>query len=202
MWEFLRGGGPVMFLLVIASMTGIAFIIERGLALRRSKVIPPYVETALENCRTPQDLPRLVQISQSNPSPISRLILLALDHLKESKEENADLIETRARQEVTKLERGLVILEIVVGIGPLMGLVGTVHGLIRLFADLGKTGITDNTQLASGISIALNTTLMGLIVAIPALIAWSYYTKKVEVMAIDMEAMLDKFLRHQYRQKS
>ena len=199
MWEFLRAGGPVMFLLVIASMVGIAFIIERGLALRRAKVIPPYVETALENCRAPSDLPRLVQISQSNPSPVSRLILLAHDHLKEPKEENADLIETRARQEVTKLERGLVILEIVVGIGPLMGLVGTIHGLIKLFGDLGRTGVTDNTQLAAGISIALNTTLMGLIVAIPALIAWSYYTKKVEVMAIDMEAMMDKFLRHQYR---
>jgi biopolymer transport protein ExbB len=199
MWEFLRAGGPVMFLLVLASMVGVAFIIERGLALRRTKVIPPYVETALENCRAPSDLPRLIQISQSNPSPISRLILLSHDHLKEPKEENADLIETRARQEVTKLERGLVILEIVVGIGPLMGLVGTIHGLIRLFGDLGRTGVTDNTQLAAGISIALNTTLMGLIVAIPALIAWSYYSKKVEVMAIDMEAMMDKFLRNQYR---
>jgi biopolymer transport protein ExbB len=202
MWEFLRAGGPVMFLLVIASMVGVAFIIERGLALRRAKVIPPYVETALENCRAASDLPRLLQISQSNPSPISRLILLANDHLKEPKDENSDLIETRARQEVTKLERGLVILEIIVGIGPLMGLVGTIHGLIRLFGDLGLAGITDNTKLAAGISIALNTTLMGLIVAIPALVAWSYYTKKVEVMAIDMEAMMDKFLRQQYRQKS
>jgi biopolymer transport protein ExbB len=202
MWEFLRAGGPVMFLLVLASLTGVAFIIERGLALRRAKVIPPYVETALENCRAPSDLPRLLQISQSNPSPMSRLIQLAHDHLKEPKDENSDLIETRARQEVTKLERGLVILEIIVGIGPLTGLVGTLHGLIRLFGDLGRTGVTDNTQLAAGISIALNTTLMGLIVAIPALIAWSYYTKKVEVMAIDMEALMDKFLRHQYRQKS
>jgi biopolymer transport protein ExbB len=202
MWDFLRAGGPVMFLLVIASLVGVAFIIERGLALRRTKVIPPYVETALENCRAQSDLPRLLQIAQSNPSPISRLILLAQDHIKEPRDENTDLIETRARQEVTKLERGLVILEIIVGIGPLMGLVGTIHGLIRLFSDLGMAGITDNTKLAGGISIALNTTLMGLVVAIPALVAWSYYTKKVEVMAIDMEALMDKFLRHQYRQKS
>lgn len=200
MWEFLRAGGPIMFLLVIASITGIAFIIERGLALRRSKVIPPYVETALENCRTPGDLPRLLQICQSNPSPISRLVQVAHEHIKEPKEENAELVETRARQEVTKLERFLVLLEIIVGIGPLMGLVGTIHGLIRLFGDLGVAGVTDNTKLAAGISIALNTTLMGLIVAIPALVAWSYYTKKVEVLAIDMEALMDKFLRQQYRQ--
>src|SRR5690349_2415141 len=108
MWEFLRAGGPIMFLLVIASMVGVAFIIERGLALRRSKVIPPYVETALENCRTAADVPHLLQICQSNPSPLSRLTQVAHEHLKEPKEENADLVETRARQEVTKLERGLV----------------------------------------------------------------------------------------------
>jgi biopolymer transport protein ExbB len=202
MWEFLRAGGPVMFLLVLASIVGVAFIIERGLALRRANVIPPYVETALENCRTPADLPRLLQICQSNPSALSRLTLLAHDHLKEPKEENEDLIETRARQEVVKLERGLVVLEIVVGIGPLMGLVGTVHGLIRLFGELGSAGLTDNTRLAAGISIALNTTLMGLVVAIPALVAWSYYSKKVEVLAIEMEAQLDKFLRQQYRHQA
>jgi biopolymer transport protein ExbB len=90
-------------------------------------------------------------------------------------------------------------LEIVVGIGPLLGLVGTVHGLIRLFGQLGQSGLTDNTKLAAGISVALNTTLMGLLVAIPALVAWSYYSKKVENLAVDMEALLDRFLRQQYR---
>lgn len=199
MWEFLRAGGPVMYLLVLASIIGVAFIIERGFALRRVNVVPPYVETALENCRAPGDLQRLLQICQSNPSAISRLVITGADHLKEPKDENEDLIETRARQEVVKLERGLVVLEIVVGIGPLMGLVGTVHGLIRLFGELGQAGLTDNTRLAAGISIALNTTLMGLVVAIPALVAWSYYSKKVEVLAIEMEALMDKFLRQQYR---
>src|SRR5687767_2394676 len=201
MWEFLRAGGPVMFLLVIASIVGIAFTIERGLALRRMKVIPPNVETALDNCRTPADLPRLAQVCHGNPSPLSRLTLLAQDHLQEPKDETVDLLETRARQEVVKLERGLVILEIIVGIGPLLGLVGTIHGLIKLFGELGKTGLTDNTALSAGISVALNTTLMGLLVAIPALVAWSYYSKKVENLAVDLEALLDRFLRHQYRGK-
>jgi biopolymer transport protein ExbB len=202
MVDFLKAGGPVMFILVLASIVGVAFIIERGLALRRAKVVPPYVETALENCKTPADLPRLKQICEGNPSPISRLTLSASEHLKEPKAETAELIETRARQEIVKLERGLVILEIVVGIGPLLGLVGTIHGLIRLFGELGQSGLTDNTRLAAGIAIALNTTLMGLVVAIPALVAWSYYSKKVENYAIELEALLDKFLRQQYRLKS
>jgi biopolymer transport protein ExbB len=199
MWEFLKAGGPIMFLLVIASIVGIAFTIERGLALMRKKVIPPEVETALDNSKSVTDLPRLAQVCHSAPSALSRLALLAHDHLRDPKDETVDLLETRARQEVVKLERGLVILEIVVGIGPLLGLVGTVHGLIRLFGELGASGLTDNTKLAAGISVALNTTLMGLLVAIPALVAWSYYSKKVENLAVDMEALLDRFLRQQYR---
>jgi biopolymer transport protein ExbB len=71
--------------------------------------------------------------------------------------------------------------------------------LIRLFGELGQSGLTDNTKLSAGISVALNTTLMGLLVAIPALVAWSYYSKKVENLAVDMEALLDRFLRQQYR---
>jgi biopolymer transport protein ExbB len=102
---------------------------------------------------------------------------------------------------VIKLERGIVVLEIVVGIAPLLGLVGTLHGLISLFASLGTAGVTDNAALAKGISIALNTTLMGLIVAIPSLIAWSYYNKRVETLAVEMESICDQFLRNQYRQK-
>jgi biopolymer transport protein ExbB len=199
MWEFLKAGGPIMFLLVIASIVGIAFTIERGLALMRKKVIPPEVETAMDNSKSVTDLPRLAQVCHNTPSALSRLALLAYDHLRDPKDETVDLLETRARQEVVKLERGLVILEIVVGIGPLLGLVGTVHGLIRLFGELGASGLTDNTRLAAGISVALNTTLMGLLVAIPALVAWSYYSKKVENLAIDMEALLDRFLRQQYR---
>lgn len=202
MWEFLRAGGPVMFLLVLASIVGIAFTIERGLALRRSKVIPPHLQTAIENCKTQADLPRLSQTCHNSPSPLSRLTLVGVDHLKEPKDETVDLLETQARQEVVKLERGLVILEIVVGIGPLLGLVGTIHGLTQLFGELGKSGLADNTRLAAGIAVALNTTLMGLLVAIPALVSWSYYSKKVENLAIEMEGLLDRFLRQMYRHKS
>ncbi len=199
LWEFLRAGGPIMFFLVLASIVGVAFIIERGLALRWKKVIPPRVENALDTSRTPEDLPRLVEICQNEPSPLSRLILTAQENLRFPKPDNADTVETRARHEITKLERGLVILEIVVGIGPLLGLVGTIHGLIRLFGELGKSGAADNSVLAAGIAVALNTTLMGLLVAIPSLIAWSYYSKKVEVLAIEMETLCERFLRIHYR---
>ena len=188
-----------MWVLVATSVVGIAFIIERGLALRWKKIIPPTVEEAAINCRRKEEIPSLVQACQSNPSPMSTLLLQAQEHINWPKQENVDSIETRARHEVVQLERGLVILEIVVGIAPLLGLVGTLHGLITLFGDLGKAGLGDNSALAKGISIALNTTLMGLIVAIPSLIAWSYYNKKVENLAVEMEAICEQFLRNLYR---
>jgi len=203
MFEFLRAGGPVMYFLVLTSIVGAAFIIERGLALRWKTVIPPEVEEAVERCvAKPDEGAAIVErVCKAQPSPISRLLLTAHEHLDWPKQENTDSIETRARHEVIKLERGLVILEIIVGIAPLTGLVGTLHGLITLFAGLGSAGVSDNAALAKGISIALNTTLMGLIVAIPSLIAWSYYNKKVETLAVEMESVCDRFLRCQYRDK-
>jgi biopolymer transport protein ExbB len=201
MWDFIRAGGPVMFFLILTSIAGATFIIERGLALRLKKVIPPEVEEAVERCGMKDGLLAVERTCRAHPSPISRLLLQAKEHLDWPKQDNTDAIETRARHEMIQLERGLVILEIIVGIAPLMGLVGTLHGLISLFASLGGAGISDNSALAKGISIALNTTLMGLIVAIPSLIAWSYYNKKVETLAVEMEALCEQFLRCQYRDK-
>ncbi len=201
MWDFLKAGGPVMFLLVLTSIVGLTFIIERGLALRWRRVIPKEIEEAVAQCHEPADSERVANISSVSNSPTARLLVLAHEHLDWPKQDNIESVETAARREVIQLDRGLVILEIIVGIAPLMGLVGTLHGLITLFASLGSVGVSDNAALAKGISIALNTTLMGLIVAIPSLIAWSYYTKKVETLAIEMEALCGRFLRSQYRDK-
>jgi biopolymer transport protein ExbB len=191
----------IIGVLLVTSLVGLTFIIERGLALRKSRIIPSAVEGALENCRTPEDLPMLRRICQQHPSPLSRILLLADRHRHWDKEENSRGLETSARHEVSKLERGLIVLEIVVGVAPLLGLVGTVYGLIALFAGLGTAGMGDNNVLAKGIALALNSTLLGLITAIPSLIAWSYYNKKVENHAIEMASLCDGFLRQLYHQQ-
>lgn len=198
MFEFFQAGGVFMIFLLATSIVGLAFIIERAFALRWRRVIPAEVENALNRCFVPEDLADLKEVCQSRPSSFSRLVLTAHDHLQRPREENVDAIETRARHEVLQLERGLVVLEIVVGIAPLLGLVGTIHGLIRLFGDLGRTGLADNSVLAAGIAIALNTTLMGLLIAIPSLIAWSYYSKKVETLSVEMATLCDEFLCRYY----
>lgn len=199
MLTFLEVGGPFMYLLLLTSVVGFAFILERGWALRWQRVVPPEVQQAVADCQSAESVDQLKEICLRKPSPLGRLLVLAADQLHWPIAENVDAVQTRARQEILLLERGLVVLEVVVGIAPLLGLVGTLHGLIVLFGDLSRVGLGDNAALARGISIALYTTLTGLLIAIPSLIAWSYYTKKVESLAVEMETLCDEFLRRQYR---
>lgn len=188
-------------LLILTSIVGVAFIVERGMALRWRKVIPIEVQSALESCQSPQDVPMLRRVCQQHDSPLARLLILGADHMHWPKEENVDALQTRARQEITRLERGLVVLEIIVGIAPLLGLVGTIAGMMALFGNIGQAGLNDAARLAKGIAFILNATLLGLLIAIPSLIFWSYYSKKVETIAVELEGMCDEFIRRQYRQE-
>lgn len=188
----------VYILLIITSIVGLTFIVERGLALRWRKVLPQSIESAVASCKEPDDVPMLRRVCEQSPSPLSRLLLLAAGHLEWPKADNVDAVQTLARHEIVRLERGLVVLEIIVGIAPLLGLVGTIIGMMTVFGDLGQTGLNDAAKLAQGIALILRATLLGLLIAIPSLIFWSYYTKKVETFAVEMEALCDEFIRRQY----
>jgi len=191
----------VYILLGLTSVTGLTFIIERGVALRWGRVIPSEIEAAVESCQSPVDVPMLQRVCEQHKSPIGRLLLLAIQHLPWPKQENEDALQTRARHEIARLERGLVIIEIIVGIAPLLGLVGTIAGMMTLFGDIGKAGLIEAPMLAKGIALILNATLMGLLIAIPSLIFWSYYSKKIESLAVEMETLCEEFVRRQYREE-
>ena len=188
----------IYILLGLTSVVGVAFVCERAWMLRWGKVVPRDIARALERCRSQDDLKALRAACERRPSPLGRLVLLALDRLDWPKADNVDTIQTAARHEIVRLERGLVVLEIIVGIAPLLGLVGTIIGMITVFGNIGQTGLNDASKLAQGISVILQTTLIGLLIAIPALIAWSYFSKKVEVLAVEMEALCDDFVRRVY----
>ncbi len=194
MLESIRDAGPFMWLLVVLSVVSLTLIFDRAWALRRARVLPTVLTDAIAD-RQPSELRIL---SRASSSPLGRLTLSVVDHLGWPKAENAGALEVCARQEVAKLERGLVVLEIIVGIAPLLGLVGTLYGIIPLFGDFGKAVSGDNTLLAKGIAAALNKTLAGLMVAIPSLVAWSYFNKKVESLAVELEGVCDMLLRRLY----
>ena len=191
----------VLILLLITSVTGLAFVIERGLALRSHRVIPPEVESAVESCQKREDVPMLKSVCEKHPSALSRLLLVATEHLDWPKSENVDAVQTQARHELIRLERGLVVLEVIVGVAPLLGLVGTIVGMMSAFGGLGQTGLNDIAKLAADIGTILKATLWGLLLAIPALIAWSYFTKKVEELGVQMERLCEGFVRRQYREE-
>jgi biopolymer transport protein ExbB len=189
----------VYILLGLTSVAGLGVILWRAWMLRWSKVAPPPVLSSLEACRVPRDLDQLRLVCQCHPSPLGRLLLFASDHLDWPKAENVSSLETAARREVVRMERGLVVLETIIGIAPLLGLVGTIVGMMTVFNGIGET--VNNASLAQGISVILQATLIGLLIAIPALVAWGYFSKKVEVFTVELETLCDAFIRRQYADK-
>ncbi len=190
----------IVGVLVAASLISVFLIVERGITLRRSKVIPGRLAESQTVCRTQDDLLSLRTACNHEPSPYGRLLSCCIDNLHLSRDENMEMLQTRARAEVVKMEHGIVVLEIITGVAPLLGLVGTIFGLITLFKGMGVESTSEQTAMFSeGISIALQATLLGLVVAIPSLVGWSYFNRKIETMVVEMENLCDEFLRSQYR---
>src|SRR5205814_8092130 len=108
----------VYALLILTSVVGLAFIVERGFVLRWRKVVPPEIEAAVESCESPEDVPMLRRVCQQHDSPLSRLLALAADHLDWPNADNEASLQTRARHEIVRLERRPVALDISVGSAP------------------------------------------------------------------------------------
>src|SRR5437016_10521710 len=129
----------------------------------------------------------------------SGIVGVALGHLRWPRSENVEAVQTRARHEMVRLEKGLVVLEVIIGIAPLIGLIGTVSGLVHVFASLGVSASSaDPKQIARGISEALNCSVFGLGIAVPSLIGFVYFSKKVEVLSVEMESLVTDLLSKCY----
>lgn len=190
----LLDGGPFVWLLLGLSVTALTVVLERVWSLRRDRILPRPLMDALAD----GDVARLRGSCQAQPSPMARLILSILDHLPWPKAENVAALEVRARQEIAGLERGLVVLEIIVGIAPLLGLVGTIYGIIPLLGDFGSNLQADNAFIAKGMSVALYKTVLGLLVAMPTLAAWSLFNKRIELLGLELESVCDVLMRRHY----
>jgi biopolymer transport protein ExbB len=189
-WGFFVSGGVFMIPLSLCSLVSLMFIIERGMALRRSRILPEELVQAILNLRAGDPPQGLANQAAPGTSTLARLVRVCLEHLPWSKAENVEAVQTRARREITQMERGLIVLEIITGIGPLLGLLGTVSGLVTVFGGIASTGLDiEGIIIARGIAEALNTTVAGLVIAIPSLIAHAYYTKRVESLAVEMESL-------------
>src|SRR5205814_9800326 len=181
------------------SLVALTTIILRTIALRKKIVLPPEIEGEIERL-VPGAIPdRLGRMVNHDPSALGRITRVALQNLRWPRSENIEAVQTRARHEMMQLERGLVVLEVIIGIAPLIGLIGTVSGLVHVFASLGVSATSaDPKQIARGISEALNCTVFGLGIAVPSLIAFVYFSKKVEVLSVEMESLVTELLSKCY----
>lgn len=190
-WDFFRAGGLFMWPLLVCSILTVTTIIHRWLALRRKNVLPLVIESEIERLVPGGSAERLTRIVQNDDSSLARLVRIALQNLRGPRNETVEVVETRARHELVVLERGLIVLEVITGIAPLLGLIGAVSGLVHVFSALGiSSGASNTQQVARGIAEALNATVFGLSIAVPSLVGFSYFSKKIEVMSVEMETLV------------
>src|SRR5881397_3680571 len=200
---FFAKGGIFMWPLLVCSIVSLTVIILRTLALRERNVLPLTIESEMERLAPGANPERLLRIVQHDASSLARIVRVALAHLRWPRSENVDAVQTRARHEMVRLEKGLVVLEVIIGIAPLIGLIGTVSGLVHVFAHLGlSSGASDTRQIALGIAEALNATVFGLSIAVPTLIGFSYFSRKVEVMSVEMETLVVELINKCYYGRS
>lgn len=186
-WQFLVKGGIMMIPLAICSILGLAIVIEKAISLKRKKVIVPEIVNVLENIKGPDDVGLALSICEKHQGPFANVIRVGLENRRLPKDEIKEAVEDQGRQEVHTLERGLVILDTIAGIAPLLGLLGTVIGILKVFNVIAELGVGQATALSGGISEALITTVVGLSIGIPAVVVYNYFTNKAEELVLEIE---------------
>ncbi|MDN3510040.1 MAG: MotA/TolQ/ExbB proton channel family protein [Candidatus Jettenia sp. CY-1] len=185
--EWLLGGGPIMIPLLICSVLSLAVIIERAINLRRNKILKPEIIQTIEAIRNADDIPFAISKCEVISGPFSNLLrrILINNHL--TREEKFIDIQAAGRQETKVLERRLLVLEVITAVAPLLGLLGTVLGLENIFGIISELGLGQAKAFSAGLAEAIRTTVFGLFIAIPSLVAYSYFDKKVDTFVLEME---------------
>lgn len=201
MYLMLRDAGWPIWFLLLASIIALALIFERMLSLRRSKVVPSgLLDAALADYAAHGVTPEAMHSLEAH-SPLGRVLAAGLRNVGGSREVMKESIEEAGRAVTHELERFLTTLGTIASISPLMGLFGTVVGMIEIFGSQGPSG-GNPQQLAHGISIALYNTGFGLIIAIPAMIAYRHFRALVEGFVVDMEQQAVRLVESIYGQRS
>ncbi|HLA71130.1 MAG TPA: MotA/TolQ/ExbB proton channel family protein [Steroidobacteraceae bacterium] len=187
MWELVRAGGPFMWPIIACSIAAVGILLERLWTLQRKRVLPQeLIKKVSDLAENNQVTPKVIEALEKN-SPLGRVLAAALANRHRGRGIMMERVQDTGRHIVHELERFLNSLGTIASISPLLGLLGTVAGIIRAFNAVMLGGMGDPSKLAGGISEALVTTAGGLAVAIPSFIAYRYLRGKVERIVIEME---------------
>lgn len=190
--EFLSKGGVFMVPLALTSIVAVMAILYKLLSLSRGRVVPRVLANDVDHFhqRVLADKvePVMAEIGEGR-STLARLAGIALKHRGRPREEITRAVESAAREETLHLHAGIGVIDMIITVAPLLGLLGTASGLVTIFQHLGETD--DHIAIARGIAEALTTTIAGLAIAVPCVVAHSYFTRRIEVLTARLESLLE-----------
>lgn len=186
-FELVTSGGWLMVPIILCSIVAVAIVGERFWALKQEKVVPSNLVAQVWQLHQKQQLDKQRLTLLRDSSPLGRILAAGLINMQHDRDVMKEAIEETGRQVVIELERFLNTLGTIASIAPLLGLLGTVIGMIKVFAAITSQGVGNPTVLAGGISEALITTAAGLSVAIPSLMFYRYFRGRVDMLVIKME---------------
>jgi biopolymer transport protein ExbB len=190
-WAFLLKGGVFMIPLSVTSIVGMTAILYKFLSLSANRVIPDELARQVERFEdltaADQTEPVLKEFEKGE-STLARLAAVAVRHRGKAQGDIILAVEASARMETSRLHAGIGVLDIVITVAPLLGLLGTASGLVTIFQGLSDSA--DHLGIARGIAIALNTTIFGLAIAVPCVVAHGYFTRRIEVLTARLESLL------------
>ncbi len=186
MWEIIQGAGWPIWPLIISSIVALAIIIERLWSLREDVIAPKNLLNEVKTLISQKGVnQKSIDLLKSH-SYLGEIFATALNHISSSPGLTKESIEETGRAVFHKLEKYLSTLGTIATVAPLLGLFGTIIGMVELFSSFTSSG-ADVTVFARGISIALYNTAGGIVVAVPAMIAYRYFKAKVESLIVEME---------------
>lgn len=187
MYELLLKGGPISILIGLCSVVALGVFLERLWSLQRNRIIPDVFLKRIETLIGEKRLDDALLLCQETENPMARVMAAALRNSESNRSRIKESVEDVGKIEGSYLERYVEVVGTVAAITPLLGLLGTVYGMIKVFQRVEQYGLGDPAQFASGIWEALVTTAVGLSVAIPAFIFYKYLLARVSRLLVEME---------------
>lgn len=190
---FFKEGGFFMILLGFTSIAGITAIVFKLLSLSKARIIPADLERKVdrfEEAVQRGETDAVLAEFERGDSALARLCAVAMQHRGRPQSEIAEAVQSMAREEVVHMHAGMTVIDVVIAVAPLLGLLGTASGLVVVFGGLGETA--DHSEIALGIGRALKTTIVGLAISVPAVIAQGWFQRRIDTMAARLEVLLTK----------
>jgi biopolymer transport protein ExbB len=187
MYEYILKGGILMFPIIACSVIALAVVLERVWALRGRRVMPREIIQRAEELVKRDHVEEAIALCRRRSSPLGRLIITVLKNVGQEREVLKEAVQEVGRREAALLERYVGILGTVANVTPLLGLLGTVSGMIKAFTVISVQGVGNPASLAGGISEALITTAAGLTAAIPSFLAYRYFLSRTDRTVLELE---------------